>query len=322
MRKHGWISLLIGMLASVGASASAHAQGYPHRPVKLIAPFPAGSAPDQIARIIAPQLQEALGQPFIVENKTGALGTVGAADAARSAPDGYTLLLGSNTTQAAGVALFKKLPYDPLKDFAPVARLVTTSMILVVRADFPAQSLGDFVRYAKAKPGELTAAYGTAGSQVSIAKLKSLGGFTAVDVPYKGSNLAVADVMAGHVAFTFADFAVALGQIKGGKVKGLGVTSSTRTPLAPDIPAIAEALPGFETILWFGVVAPAGTPRDIVNKLYAVLAQTMAKPEVRARFEALGLDAATMNPEQFADYTRDEIVKWSKEARDAGIQAE
>src|SRR3989442_1517799 len=242
---------LICAIALAGAAGAVPAQDYPRHPVKLVVPFPAGAGPDQVARILSQQLHESLGQPFVVENRSGALGALGAAEVARSAPDGYTILITTNTTQAANVALFKNLQYDPAKDFAPIIRLITTSMMLMVRSDFPAQST----------PGGLTAGYGSAGTQVSIAKLRALGKFSTVDVPYKGVPLAVADTLSGQISFTFADFAVGLAQIKGGKMKSLGVTSLARTPLAPDIPAIAEELPGFETVLWYGLVAAAGTPR-------------------------------------------------------------
>ena len=313
---------VLGTIAAVGAATIVHGQDYPGRPVRLIAPLPAGSTPDQIARVIGPQLHEAFGQPFIVENKSGALGTLGAAEVARSAPDGHTLLLATNTTHAADVALFKKLPYDPAKDFAPIMRLATTSMVLVVRSDFPARDLRQFIAHARAKSGSLTAAYGTAGSLVSIAKLKSRGGFSTVDIPYKGSNLAVADVLAGHVEFTFADFAVAFGQIKGGRVRGLAVTSATRSPLAPDLPSVAEELPGSETIVWYGLVAPAGTPREIIDKLYQATTKIMAREDVRTRFETAGLSVAPLSPDQFSGFIRSEITKWGIEVKEAGIQAQ
>src|SRR5213080_1743801 len=177
-------------------SVAAHAQGYPSRPVRFVVPFPAGSLPDQIARAIAPQLQEALGQPFVIENKPGAIGTIGTAEAARAAPDGHTIVMTTNSTLAAAGALYKKLQYDPVKDFAPIMLISKTSMILLVRPDFPAQTLKDFLALARAKSGQLTGGYGSAGSQVSIAKLKAGGGFAAVDVPYKGVPPAVTDLLA------------------------------------------------------------------------------------------------------------------------------
>jgi tripartite-type tricarboxylate transporter receptor subunit TctC len=313
------IVLLVSLLA---VAFAASAQGYPVRPVRFIVPFPPGSLPDQIARVIGPHLQESLGQPFVIENKPGAIGTIGTAEAARAAPDGYTIVMTTNSTLAAASSLYKKLQYDPVRDFTPIALISTTSMILLVRADFPAQTLKDLIAHARAKNGQLSAGYGSAGSQVSIAKLKAGGGFATIDVPYKGVPLAVTDVLSGQISFTFADFAVGLGQIKGGKLKGLGVTSAQRTSLAPDIPAIAEVIPGYEIVLWYGLVAPAGTPRQAIGRIHDTVLAGMAKPEFKARFAAFGVDPAPLNPDQFAAYLGKEIEKWSRDIRQAGIQPE
>jgi tripartite-type tricarboxylate transporter receptor subunit TctC len=312
---------LAGVLLAL-AAATAAGQAYPTRVVKLVVPYGPGSSPDQVGRIIAPQLQEALGQPVIVDNRAGALANVGTAEVARAAPDGYTILLTTNTPHAANVALFKNLPFDPVKDFAPIVRLITTSMVLLVRADFPANSLTEFIAYAKTKPQGLNAGYGSAATIVSIAKLRTAAGFKTLDVPYKGVPLAIADVLGGQLDFTFGDFAVSVPQIRGGKMKGLGVTSPVRTPLAPEIPAIAEMFQGFETRIWYGLVAPAGTPPAIVTRLHDVVAASLAKPDVKARLGGLGLEAAPMAPEEFADFIKREIAKWTGEVRAAGIQPE
>jgi len=314
--------LLVCLIASAFAAGSALAKPYPERSVRIVVPFPAGSGPDQVGRILGHRLQDALGQPFVVENRSGALGSVGAAEVARSAADGYTVLLTTNTVQAANVALFKALQYDPVKDFTPIVRLITTSMMLMVRSDFPAANLREFIAYARARPQGLTAGYGSAGTQVSIAKLKSLGRFATVDVPYKGVPLAVNDVLSGELSFTFADFAIGLAQLKGGKMKCLGVTSVRRTALAPDIPAIAEELPGFETVLWYGLVAPAGVPADAVRILHDASVRILNDQEVSGRLAAMGLDAAPLDPEQFAAYIKREVAKWTQEARSAGIEPE
>ena len=309
-------------LIMIAASVAALAQGYPSKPVRFVVPFPAGALPDQIARAVAPQLQEALGQPFIIENKPGAIGVIGTAEAARAAPDGHTIVMTTNSTLAAAGALFKKLQYDPVKDFAPIMLISKTSMILLVRPDFPAQTLKEFLALARAKNGQLAGGYGSAGSQVSIAKLKTGGGFTAIDVPYKGVPPAVTDLLANQISFTFADFAVGLGQVKGGKLRGLGVTSAQRTPLAPEIPAIGEEIPGYEVVLWYGLVAPAGTPREALNRIYESARAAMAKPEFKARFAAFGVDPSPMDPGEFGDYIRKEIEKWSRDIRQAGIEPE
>jgi tripartite-type tricarboxylate transporter receptor subunit TctC len=303
-------------------AAAAHAQTYPARPVKLVVPFPAGSATDQIARVIGQQLQESLGQPFVVENKPGAQGAIAASEVARAAPDGYTLMVGTNTPLAANPSLFKKLNYDPVKDFAPVARLGTISFMIMVRPDFPAKNFKEFLAHAKANPGKLSAGYGSAGSQVSQAMLRSMGGLDFVDVPYKGLPQAITDVMGGSISFTFADLANALAQIKGGKLRGIAVTSAKRSPLAADVPAIAEELRGYELIAWFALVAPAGTPPAVVARLHDVTSKSLAKPEVKARFDALGTDVAPMNPEELGGFIRSETAKFARLAKDAGIQPE
>jgi tripartite-type tricarboxylate transporter receptor subunit TctC len=287
-----------------------------------VVPFPAGSATDQIARVVGQQLQESLGQPFVVENKPGAQGSIASAEVARAAPDGYTLMVGTNTPLAANPSLFKKLSYDPLKDFAPVARLGTISFMIMVRPDFPAKNLKEFLTYSKNNPGKLSAGYGSAGSQVSQAMLRSMGGIDFIDVPYKGLPQAITDVLGGSISFTFADLANALAQIKGGKLRGIAVTSQKRSALAPDVPAIAEELPGYELIAWFALVAPAGTPAPVVSRLHDVTAKSLAKPDVAARFGSLGTDVAPMNPAELGGFIRSEIDEWAKMAKAAGIQPE
>jgi tripartite-type tricarboxylate transporter receptor subunit TctC len=312
------------ILAGLGLLASSHlnAQAYPSRPVKLVVPFPAGSATDQIARVIGRELQESLGQPFVVENKPGAQGSIAATEVARAAPDGYTLMVGTNTPLAANPSLFKKLNYDPVKDFAPIARLGTISFMIMVRPDFPAKDLKGFLAHAKANPGKLSAGYGSAGSQVSQAMLRSMGKIDFIDVPYKGLPQAITDVLGGQISFTFADLANALAQIKGGKLRGIAVTSQKRSALAPDVPAIAEELPGYELIAWFALVAPAGTPPTVLARVHDVTAKSLAKPEVKARFDSLGTDVAPLNPEQLAGFVKSEIAKFARLAKEAGIQPE
>jgi tripartite-type tricarboxylate transporter receptor subunit TctC len=287
-------ALLVVLLC---VASAATAQSYPSRPVRLLVPFPPGSLPDQISRVVGAHLQDSLGQPFIVENRPGAVGTIGTAEAARAAPDGYTIVTVTNSTIAAARALYKKLQYDPVSDFAPIVLISSTSMIMLVRPDFPARDIREFLAYAKAQKQPLAAGSGSAGSQISIAKLKSMGGVDLVEVPYKGVPLAVTDVLSGQVALTFADFAVSLAQIKGGKLRGIGVTSVQRTPLAPEIPAIAEVLPGYQTVLWYGLMAPAGTPRPAIQRIHDAVVSGMAKPDFKARFDAFGVEPAGLDPE-------------------------
>jgi tripartite-type tricarboxylate transporter receptor subunit TctC len=299
-----------------------NAQTYPSKPVKLIVPFPAGSATDHVARLAGSQLQEALGQPFVVENKAGAQGAIAAAEVAKAAPDGYTLMVTTNTPHAANVSLFKKLQYDPVKDFAPITRFGTTSFMLMVKPDFPAKDLKEFLSYVRKQPGKLSAGYGSAGSQVSLAMLKQLGKLDVVEVPYKGIPQAITDTMGGSLHFTFVDLANAMAQAKGGKLRGLAVTSLKRTSLAPDLPAIAEELPGYEIIAWFGLVAPAKTPEVVVQRLNEVLMKALARPDVKDKFAAIGADVQPMNPAEFGKFIQAEVAKWATLVKLAGIQPE
>src|SRR3982750_3093826 len=309
----------IFLLLGVALSALATAQTYPSRPVKLVVPFPAGSAPDQIARLAGAELQQALGQPFVVENKAGAQGAIAAAEVAKAAPDGYTLMLTTNTPQAANVSLFKKLNYDPVKDFTPITRYGTTSFMLMVRPDFPAKDLKAFIAHARANPGKLSAGYGSSGSQVSIAMLKQLGKLDIVEVPYKGIPQTLTDTMGGSLQLTFVDMANALAQAKGGKLRGLAVTNAKRSSLVPDMPAIAEELPGYEIIAWFALVAPAKLPDAIVQRLHDVNMKALAKPDVKEKFAIVGTDVAPMNPAELGKFIQSEVAHWAKLVKLAGI---
>ena len=304
----------------LAVSPFTYPQAYPSKPIKLIVPFPAGSATDHIARLTGSELNAALGQPVVVENKPGAQGGIAAAEVARAAPDGYTLMMTTNTPQAANVSLFKKLNYDPVKDFTPIARLGTTSFMLMVRPDFPAKNLKEFLSHAKTK--SLSAGYGSAGSQVSLAMLKSMGKLDVVEVPYKGIPQAITDTMGGSLAFTFVDLGNALAQAKGGKLRGLAVTSQKRTPLAPDLPAIAEELSGYELIAWFALMAPAKTPAEVVQKVHGAAVKSLAKPDVKEKYGVIGIDPAPMNPGELAKFIQSEIAHWAKLVKLANIQPE
>ena len=304
-----------GQAASTGSG-----QGYPNHTVRIIVPFPPGSGPDLIARIVGQQLQEDLRQTFIIDTKAGAQGSIGATEAARAAPDGYTLFVPTNTTHAANPCLFKSLAYDPVKDFAPIARLCSSALMLLVKPEFPAVNLKEFLAYARTR--ELTGGYGSSASQVSNAMLKTLGGAKIVDVPYKGLPQAVTDLMGGQVQFVFGDYAVAFAQIKAGRLRGLGITSKDRSPLAPDMPAIAETLPGFDLSTWYGLLAPAGTPRDVIVKLQDAALKAIAKQEVKAKFAGINLEPAPMNAEPFGEFIKTEGVRWARLIKEAGIQPE
>lgn len=288
----------------------------------MIVPFPAGSAPDSIARIVTLHMQQTLGQNIVIDNRPGAQSVIGAVEATRSMPDGYTLLAGSNTAMAANVSLFKKLPYDPVKDFDAVARFITSALMLVVRADFPARNLSEFVTHAKARPGQLSAGYASAGMQVGLAELKVRAGISVVEVPYKGVPQAVTDIIGGQIAFTFADSAVAITQAQGAKVRALAVTTAKRSTLVPDIPSMAEEIPGFDIGVWNGLFARAGTPRAVVAKLNEAANKAVTSPDVVAKLRSLGQEPGSMTPEEFRAFQLAEIKKWAAQIKAAGIQPE
>ncbi|HEY6821213.1 MAG TPA: tripartite tricarboxylate transporter substrate binding protein [Burkholderiales bacterium] len=298
------------------------AQSYPSRPIRIIVPFQAGSAPDQIIRIPAQHMQATLGQPIVIENKPGANGNIGVAEAARAAPDGYTLVSANNTTFAANPSLYRKLPFEPQKDFAPIGRFVTTGLILAVRPDFPAKDLREFIAYAKANNGKLTAAQASAGMRVSIAMLRSLAGVELLEVPYKGQPQALSDLLGGQINITFADYAVGLSQIRGGKIRGLGVTPAKRAEGAPEIPAIGEVVPGFDLSVWGGMAAPAGTPKETVDTVWRAAERALADPGVRKGLTALSFSIEPMHPQEFAAYIGSETLKWAKLVKEAGIEPE
>ncbi len=312
----------LGAFVFLNAAHSAVAQDYPVRPIRMIVPFPAGSAPDSIARIVTLHMQQTLGQNIVIDNRPGAQSVIGAVEATRSMPDGYTLLAGSNTAMAANVSLFKKLPYDPVKDFDAVARFITSALMLVVRADFPARNLSEFVTHAKARPGQLSAGYASAGMQVGLAELKVRAGISVVEVPYKGVPQAVTDIIGGQIAFTFADSAVAITQAQGAKVRALAVTTAKRSTLVPDIPSMAEEIPGFDIGVWNGLFARAGTPRAVVAKLNEAANKAVTSPDVVAKLRSLGQEPGSMTPEEFRAFQLAEIKKWAAQIKAAGIQPE
>jgi tripartite-type tricarboxylate transporter receptor subunit TctC len=309
--------ILLGL--SIPHSVAA-ADDYPKRQIKIIVPFPAGAGPDQVARMLGQYLQQTLGQAVIIENRAGALGSIGATEVARSTPDGYTLLMGTNTTQAANVAMLKDLPYDPAKDFAPIIRTVTTAMVLVVKPDFPAKNLVQFMDYARTHPN-MTAGYGSGASQISIGQLQSRGGMSVIAASYRGVPQAITDVMGGVIDLAFADFSLAIPQMKGGTLRGIGVTSPVGNELTPGLPPLAEAMPGFEATIWYGLLAPVGTPEPVIQKLYAASEKFLSLPATHDKLASVGVIVAPMKPDEFAGFIRSEIVRWTAEAKAAGIEA-
>ncbi|HEU0081257.1 MAG TPA: tripartite tricarboxylate transporter substrate-binding protein [Bradyrhizobium sp.] len=314
--------LLAGvMLAGLAIpQAAAAADDYPKRQIRIVVPFPAGAGPDQVARMLGQHLQDAFGQTVVIENRAGALGSIGAQEVARSSPDGYTLLMGTNTTQAANVAMLKNLPYDPVRDFAPIIRTITTAMVLVVKPDFPAHDLTRFMEYARAHP-DITAGYGSGASQISIGQLQSRGGLSVIAASYRGVPQAVTDVLAGAIELTFADFSLAIPQMQAGTLRGIGVTSPKRNELTPALPALAEAMPGFEATIWYGLLAPANTPRAVIDKLHAESARFLSMPATREKLASVGVIVSPLGPAEFGDFIRSEITRWTADAKAAGIEA-
>ena len=309
-------AILLGLVAPQANAADE----YPSRQIKIIVPFPAGAGPDQVARLLGQQLQDALGQTVVIENRSGALGSIGAQEVARAQPDGYTLLMGTNTTQASNVAMLKNLPYDPAKDFTPVIRTVTTAMVLLVNPNFPAKDLTQFMAYAKTHPN-MTAGYGSGASQISNAQLQSRGGMSIVSAAYRGVPLAVTDVIGGVIDLAFADFSVAIPQMQGGMLRGIGVTSPTRNELTPDLPPLADVMPGFEATIWYGLLAPANTPAPVVDRLYAASEKILSAPATRERLASLGMIVSTMPSAEFGAFVNSEITRWTDAAKAAGIEA-
>jgi tripartite-type tricarboxylate transporter receptor subunit TctC len=320
MRLRSGVLAALVLLGTFGQNALAADDDYPKRPIKIIVPFPAGAGPDQVARMLGQHLGDAWGQSVVIENRTGALGSIGASEVARSAPDGYTLLMGTNTTQAANVAMLKNLPYDPAKDFAPIIRTITTAMVLVVKPDFPAKDLSQFLDYARGHPN-MTGGYGSGASQISIAQLQARGGMSIIAASYRGVPQAVTDVMGGAIDLAFADFSLAIPQMRGGTLRGIGVTSPKRNELTPDLPSLAEAMPGFEATIWYGLLAPANTPEPIVNKIYAESEKFLSMPTTRQKLADVGVIVSTQKPDEFGAFIRSEITRWTADAKAAGIEA-
>jgi tripartite-type tricarboxylate transporter receptor subunit TctC len=308
---------VVAALAAVAFSfpLSAAAQAWPAKPVKMVVPFAAGGSTDTVARILSEKLTARLGQPVIVENRAGAGGSIGSDAVAKSAPDGYTFLVGTSSTMAILPYLYNKPPYDPNKDFAPVTLLGTADIMVVVNANFPARNVKELITYAKANPGKVTFASGGNGSISHLLGeyFKSMAGVDMLHVPYKGDAPAVTDLIGGQVNMIFGTAVAFLPHVKSGKVVALAVTNPTRSTTQKELPTVSEAgVPGYEAVQWFGIAAPTGTPNEIVQKLQAETAAVLAMPDVRKRFTELGFDVVGSTAPGFADFLRTENAKWKK----------
>jgi len=311
-----WASLFLALFA-LGAAA----QEYPARPVRIIVPSPPGGGTDIVARVLAQHFARSFGQQFFVENKPGAGNMIGIEAVARSAPDGYTLLMTASTL-ALNSVLFKKVPYDPVRDFAPITLTATAPNVLLVHPAVPAQSLAEFIALAKAKPGALS--YGTPGigtsPHLSMELLKSMAGIELQHVPYKGTAAAVTDVIGGQIAATFANALTAKPQVDAGRVRALAITGPRRIEALPGVPPVAEAgVPGYEAMQWYGLLAPAGTPAAVVARLNGEALKALRSAEMKERLAADGAEPLGGSPAEFAALIRRELDKWTRVARAAGI---
>jgi tripartite-type tricarboxylate transporter receptor subunit TctC len=323
--KSNTVRFLLPFLMMISAAGAAWGQAWPTKPVRWVSPFAPGGGTDITSRIIAQKLSPVLGQQVVVENRGGAGGNIGADLVAKSPPDGYTILLGSVGPIAINVSLYKKLPYDPVKDLVPVTLAANALNVLVVHPALPAKSVKELIALARARPDELS--FGSSGNgatdHLAGELFKAMTGTKMLHIPYKGGAPAMLDLMGGQVQIVFATMATSVGAIKGGKIRALAMTGNKRFELMPELPTIAQAgVPGFEVNNWYGVFVPAGTPREIVAKLNAETVKVLQQPDVKAKLLESGIEAVWDTPEQFAVYIQSETRKWAKVVKDSGARAE
>jgi tripartite-type tricarboxylate transporter receptor subunit TctC len=333
-RRRRWLSGMAGLLLGPGLATGAAlaalatpaaAQSWPTRPIRLVVTFPSGGAPDILSRMIAEKLDPAWGQSVVVDNRPGAGGNIGAEIVARSAPDGYTFVMGTVGTHSINGAVFSKLPYDMVKDFAPVTLVASTPNLLVVNNDVPAKNLQELIALARAKPGQLTFGSPGIGTSVHVSGelFNTMAGVKTLHVPYKGRQFAVPDLLGGSITMMFDNMPSVLPTVREGKLRALGQTSARRSASAPDIPTLAEqGLAGFDATSWFAVFGPAGTPQPIVEKLDAEIKRIFALPESREKLKTLGLDPILGGPAELATFQKAEIAKWADVVKASGAKAD
>jgi tripartite-type tricarboxylate transporter receptor subunit TctC len=320
-----FLSTLIAVFLAASSVALAQTQPYPSKPIRFVVPYPAGGPLDTVARLLGQKVAESTKQPVIVDNKPGAGGNIGADAVAKSAPDGYTILMGAVATHAINPTLYASMPYDASRDFIAVTQVASTPNVLVVNPSVPASSVREFIAYAKANPGKLNFGSGSTGSAGHLAGelFKTMAGVDMTHVPYKGAAPAMNDLIGGQIQLMFDNLASSLAQVKAGRIKALAVTTAKRSALAPDLPTISESgLPGFDISTWFGIFVPAGTPRDTVDRLHAEFTRALASADIREKMLALGAEPAGSKPEEFAAYIRAEADKYARVIRASGAKAD
>jgi len=324
MRTSSLAHCIIAVVMAAAAPAAV-AQTYPTKPIKLVAPSTPGDAPDVIARLVADKLSIVLGQQVVVENRPGAGGIVGSEAVARAAPDGYTLIMGNAGSHGINAAVYANLPYDIQRDFAPVSQVAVAPNVMVINPSLPAKTVAEFVAYAKSQPGKLSYASGGNGSSahMSMELFKSMAGVDIQHIPYKGSSPALTDLVAGQVAVFIGNMPPTVPLVKAGKLRALAVTTKTHSALMPELPTIAESgLPGYETVAWFGVLAPAGTPPEIVNRLSLEIGKIARSPEMREKLLAMGAEPVGGSPAEFRAVIDRDIAKWKPLAQKVGIKVD
>jgi tripartite-type tricarboxylate transporter receptor subunit TctC len=317
-------TVIAGLLLAIAATP-ALGQGYPNKPIRILIAQAPGSATDVISRVVGNRLSELLGQPVVIEARPGAGGALGTAEAARAAPDGYTLFMGNNSTHGSNPAIHAKLPYDAIRDFAPISFVASVPYVLVVEPSLPAASVQELIAFAKARPGKVNYASAGNGSthQFCAELLKSSAGIDLVHIPYKGSPPGIAALLAGEVSLMFANLTDVGSQIRSGRIKPLAVTTLKRAELLPGVPTMVEAgVAEFEITSWFGLLAPAGTPAPVVARLNAEMVKVLAREDVKSTLGAQGLSVSSSSPEQFASHIKSEIARFTRIAQTAGIKAE
>ncbi|HEY6511111.1 MAG TPA: tripartite tricarboxylate transporter substrate binding protein [Burkholderiaceae bacterium] len=316
------LTLALAAMLALAAGPALAQTAYPKQPIRLVVTFPTGGAPDILARLFSERAQ--LGQSIVVDNKPGAGGNIGTDFVAKSPPDGHTLVMGTVGTHSINGALYSKMPYDMVKDFVPVAHIASAPNLLVVTNDLPVKSVAELIAYMKANPNKLSFGSPGIGTSVHVSGelFKSLTGTQMTHVPYKGRQFAIPDLVGGQIQLMFDNMPSALPMAKEGKIRAIAQTTAKRSAAAPDVPTVAETVPGFEATTWFAVFAPAGTPRDVVMRLNGEIKRVFALPDVQDRLKMIGLEPWLSTPEELAKYQGEEIVKWAKVVKESGAKAD